>query len=115
MGSIIQHIYFASPCSCNLHHLYTCPKYIPVLLLLSILSIFHCIVRYPHPHPITHVQDSDVSAERKRVASGATTEDEVIVIKNLVKVRMYVSSTHINVISNHTTSPRFECVASAGQ
>ena len=53
------------------------------------------------------MQDSDVSAERKRVASGATTEDEVIVIKNLVKVRMYASS---NCISNHTTSPRLECV-----
>jgi len=29
-----------------------------------------------------------VSAERKRVVSGATTEDEVIVIKNLAKVCM---------------------------
>lgn len=51
-----------------------------------------------------------MSAERKRVASGATTEDEVIVIKNLVKVCMYASFNCINVISNRTTSPRLECV-----
>ena len=32
------------------------------------------------------VQDSDVSDERKRVLSGGTTKNDVIVIKNLVKV-----------------------------
>lgn len=40
------------------------------------------------PHSLPPIQDSDVSAERKRVVSGATTEDEVIVIKNLAKVCM---------------------------
>ena len=32
------------------------------------------------------VQDSDVYAERKRVLSGDTTENDAVVIKNLVKV-----------------------------
>jgi len=38
--------------------------------------------------PLLPGEDSDVSAERKRVVSGATTEDEVIIIKNLAKVCM---------------------------
>ena len=33
-----------------------------------------------------HTQDADVLEERKRVLSGATTENEVVIIKNLVKV-----------------------------
>ena len=41
---------------------------------------------YPPSFTLLHMQDSDVSAERKRVTSGATAEDEVIVIKNLAKV-----------------------------
>lgn len=40
-----------------------------------------------HFHGHLHTtQDADVLEERKRVLSGATTENEVVIIKNLVKV-----------------------------
>ena len=45
---------------------------------------------YPPSFTLLHMQDYDVSAEWKRVTSGATAEDEVIVIKNLAKVCMYM-------------------------
>lgn len=32
------------------------------------------------------MQDNDVHAERKKVLSGATTDNDVVIIKNLVKV-----------------------------
>lgn len=42
-----------------------------------------------HVHVLC-AQDGDVGAERKKVMSGATSEEDVVVIKNLVKVELCV-------------------------
>lgn len=36
---------------------------------------------------MSYTQDSDVNAERKKVMSGAIAENDVVVIRDLVKVR----------------------------
>ena len=40
----------------------------------------------PTTEPLLAGEDDDVTAERKKVLSGATDERDVVIIKNLVKV-----------------------------
>ena len=45
----------------------------------------------PTTEPLLAGEDNDVTAERKKVLSGGTDERDVVIIKNLVKVRDHLS------------------------
>ena len=53
--------------------------------------------------PLLVGEDDDVHAERKRVLSGSTDERDVVIIKNLVKVR-------IKILSGFYTHSCLQCI-----